>query len=81
VLCIICYPIDYHLFLNKYEIQQSQYEALKESGLLETNSNYIIDILNINQELAERQALHSFANGFFSFTPDSIMELTPIGMP
>lgn len=71
---------DYKEFEIKYEIQQEMVEEFKQNGS-ETANNliYVMDILEINQELADYQASKQFW-GLWSCLPDSVMDLKPIGL-
>ena len=81
-ICIITVinTFAYKEFEQKYMIQKEQYIKISEStDVFENNIISVVDVLNINSELAEMQA-HKTLYGNWSIVPEKVFEFTPIGL-
>jgi hypothetical protein len=70
----------YEHFKSELEIQRTQYESfVSDSGLTSDNYTYIVDVLEVNKELAELQATKKTFT-FACVYPEEIFDLKPIGI-
>lgn len=74
---LICASHDYNMFVLEYENVKNMYENM--SPKYTEAYFHIIDVFDINEELIFMQSKKEYW-GNWSVYPDSVLELTPIGL-
>ena len=81
IVISIVTTIDYFAFIgfeNKIELQRTQYEML-ENELSNDKITYVLDIIEVNNELADYQAQKQMFKKF-SAIPERVFDIKPIGL-
>ena len=80
VLAMLLTTCEYRSFLASFETQRTIITQVSQSRQFNDNTLiYVADIIDANQKLAEIQGSKK-AWGRWSMYPDSVMDITPIGM-
>lgn len=74
-LDLVCAPFGFAHFETKYNLQKETFSAIQN----EDNFIYSASIIEINNELFDRQASRK-QFGLWSFNPARVLNMTPIGM-
>lgn len=77
ILTSILCRLEYIEFIKSFELQRTIYNEIIEKDFKD-NIN-IVDILNANQKLSDYKADYT-TYGIFTVTPESVMDIKPIGL-